>query len=233
MVKNVLKNGVYYTVYGSQFETPVPVGQAEPVATPEKEPGLISPAALAAALNGDLANALVAATPGGIERQEAEGQRKLVASTILPKEIQNATRQDLERDLGFKFGKVEDDLFVNVHMPEGWHKKSTSHAMWSDLVDPQGRRRGGIFYKAAFYDLKAHMYLTSRFTIDGYSDAPEGEPHRIVAVIDTTTGEPVFLAGTYDSSKSKYWEQKDELNEKAINWLKEFYPDYTNPFAYW
>ena len=47
----------------------------------------MNPAALAAASRGDLANALIASTPGGIERQEAAGQRTLVESAMLPKEI--------------------------------------------------------------------------------------------------------------------------------------------------
>ena len=68
-------------------------------------------ATLAAASRGDLANLLVASTPGGIERQEAAGQRMLVASAMLPKEIHGATREQLTA-LGFKFGADVDELFV-------------------------------------------------------------------------------------------------------------------------
>lgn len=46
----------------------------------------ITPAAIVAALAGDTSNALAAMTPGGIEAQEAAGQRALVASTTLPKD---------------------------------------------------------------------------------------------------------------------------------------------------
>ena len=33
--------------------------------------------------------------------------------------------------------------------------------MWSSVVDELGRERAAVFYKAAFYDRRAHMTLTS------------------------------------------------------------------------
>ncbi len=61
----------------------------------------MSLAALKAALNGDVANAIAASTPGGIEQLEAGGQRALVDSTMLPKEIRGATREQLAEN-GFQ-----------------------------------------------------------------------------------------------------------------------------------
>lgn len=66
----------------------------------------MNPAALSALLKGDIDNAVIASTPGGIERQEAQGQRKLVESAMLPKEINGATREQLT-ELGFKLGGAE------------------------------------------------------------------------------------------------------------------------------
>ncbi len=114
----------------------------------------VTPAALQAALSGDLENLEAATTPGGIERQEAEGQRKMVSSfTTLPAEMDHG--RSLE--LGFKIGQpVEgDELFINVEAPEGWELKATEHSMWSDIVDDKGEKRGQVFYKAAFYDRRA------------------------------------------------------------------------------
>lgn len=121
----------------------------------------ITPAALVALVSGlenekdGLENFRAAVTPGGIERQEAEGQRIFVASEVLPIDC---PQSELEA-LGFKFGEPVDDLFVAVQFPDGWKKKATDHSMWSELIDPEGKVRASIFYKAAFYDRKAHMSL--------------------------------------------------------------------------
>lgn len=115
-----------------------------------------NPAALAALAKGDLDNFAVAATPGGIEAQEAAGQAMLCASAQLPKELHGCTRESLEA-LGFKFGNDVDELFVTCTLPPGWKKQATDHSMHSDLLDDQGRKRAGIFYKAAFYDRRADL----------------------------------------------------------------------------
>lgn len=110
---------------------------------------------LSALADGDLKNALVAKTPGGIEAQEAQGQKDLIRSSYLPKEC---PRDELEA-LGFKFGEDHDDIFINVEMPKGWSKRATDSAYWTDLIDNEGVVRGAIFYKAAFYDRRASMKL--------------------------------------------------------------------------
>ena len=73
----------------------------------------MNPAALNAALNGDMENALIASTPGGIEEQEARGQQDFVANETLPIKC---PREELEK-MGFVFGEMADDLFVKVKMP--------------------------------------------------------------------------------------------------------------------
>lgn len=87
--------------------------------------------------------------------QEAAGQQSFVKSTTLPAEIRG---KEILEAAGVKFlGPVEgDDLFQYVELPEGWKKEPTDHSMWSKLVDEQGRERASIFYKAAFYDRRAH-----------------------------------------------------------------------------
>lgn len=135
-------------------------------------------AALAAASRGDLANALVASTPGGIERQEAAGQRTLVDSAMLPKEISGATREQLTA-LGFKFGADVDELFVTCELPPGWTTRGTDHSMHSDLLDEQGRKRAGIFYKAAFYDRRADMSMERRYRVDCYRDGSRADMRRV------------------------------------------------------
>src|SRR5262249_23103348 len=133
----------------------------------------LSPASLVAAARGDISNAIVAATPGGIEAQEAAGQAMLCLSSTLPKEC---PRAELEA-YGVTFGDAQDDLFVKVTLPAGWKKQATDHSMHSDLLDDKGRKRASIFYKAAFYDRRADMHLVRRFSVSGYEACDEnGSP---------------------------------------------------------
>jgi hypothetical protein len=70
----------------------------------------MTPAAVQAMLNGDLANVLAASTPGGIERQEAAGQAAMVkAADRLPLEINyphGLTHAQVTEALGIEFGKT-------------------------------------------------------------------------------------------------------------------------------
>jgi len=95
-----------------------------------------------------------------IRDMERDGQRQLVTSDRLPSEILYATQAEFEA-LGFTFGDVDphDPLFRPATLPEGWKREGSDHAMWSYIADERGIRRVGVFYKAAFYDRKAHMSL--------------------------------------------------------------------------
>jgi hypothetical protein len=175
----------------------------------------MNPAALQAALSGDISNAIAASTPGGIERQEAQGQRDLVA-----------TRNQLEA-LGFRFGDDADDLFVNVTFPPGWKLSATSHSMHNDLLDDQGRKRAGIFYKAAFYDRKADIHFSPRFWVSSYEMGSTEDHCRC----DVKDGDKVlFEAGECGRTE---WAARDALEAKATAWLVSNYPEYRDPFAYW
>jgi len=124
----------------------------------EPKGGNMNSALLAALLKGNLEDFETAATPGGIEKQEAQGQKDFVASESLPRKC---PKQELEK-LGFVFGETIDGvsgLFVQVKMPKGWKKQATDHSMWSELVDETGKVRASIFYKAAFYDRDAFLRL--------------------------------------------------------------------------
>lgn len=115
----------------------------------------VNPAGLSALLGGDVANFLAASSPGGIEAQEAQGQRQFVSSDQMPVDC---PRRELEQ-LGFVFGDAIDDLFVQASLPPGWKKIATDHDMWSTIIDENGTERVRIFYKAAFYDRRAKAHL--------------------------------------------------------------------------
>lgn len=121
------------------------------------KPVAMTPAMLRAATTGEVD--MSAAMPGGIEASEKLGQIAFVHSTAMPVELQ-PDRAAFEA-LGFKFGlPVEGDrLFVHATLPEGWKKQGTGHDMHSEIVDETGRKRVGVFYKAAFYDRRADAFI--------------------------------------------------------------------------
>lgn len=188
----------------------------------------MNPAALQALVKGDIDNFLAASMPVGIERQEAQGQKALVDSQMIPKEIHGATREQM-RALGFVFGSDADELFINCQLPAGWKKNATGHSMHSDLLDDKGRIRAGIFYKAAFYDRRADMTWSRRYSIDSYSDgtAPDS------LVVRAMDGEAVLRKfGEYERNSDGY-KLARELEAEARGWLDTAYPDWQSPLAHW
>lgn len=187
----------------------------------------MNPAALEAASRGDMKNALVASTPGGIERQEAAGQKALVKSATLPKEINGATREQLT-EIGFKFGDDVDDIFVNCELPPGWGKRATDHSMHTGLLDERGRKRASIFYKAAFYDRRANMSMCPLLRIDAYWPVTtDGKTMKCVVM----RGEEVmFNAGEWTEPD---YDKRREFESACSQWLDARYPDWKNPLAYW
>jgi hypothetical protein len=184
----------------------------------------LTPAALSAAAHGDLHNAMVAATPGGIEAQEAAGQKMLTLRfNQLPKDGLDRFREALER-VGFKFGSDVDDLFIGITAPDGWTLRPSDHSMWSYIHDDQGRRRGSVFYKAAFYDRKAYLSLDTRYTAGGdYRDQK-----RYSVAKDTATGEVLLQLGPTED-----WNQSEADDKKTFTYLDERFPRWRNVEAYW
>lgn len=198
----------------------------------KEEKPKMTPAAIAALTKGDLENARTAMTPGGIEAQEKAGQTTFVANATLPKEC---PRKDLEA-LGFRFGEDVDGIFVSVTMPAGWKKVATEHSMWSDLLDDKGRKRGAIFYKAAFYDRNAHMHLERRYSQDHYvSVNADGSPaewnkNTHFAVVAKDCGKEIHRVGLY---AERDYKACDDLEKQALAWLNENFPKWQDATAYW
>lgn len=190
---------------------------------------MLTPAALAAAAAGDFHNAIVAASPGGIEAQEKAGQAMLTLQfNQLPKEYihwrgDGTWREAMER-LGFKFGADVDDIFINITPPPGWTLRPSDHSMHSYIHDDQGRKRGSVFYKAAFYDRRAHFSLTTRY--QGGGDYREQK--RYSAVVDTATGAVLIEYGPTED-----WNQSEKEDRATFEWLDDALPDWRNVEAYW
>ncbi|MGI5155771.1 hypothetical protein [Microbispora sp. CA-102843] len=104
--------------------------------------------------------------PGAIEEQEAEGAAAMQRGDceIIP--AKGASDEELTA-LGFTLGPVDanDPLFRQATLPPGWKRAGTGHSMHTDIVDEHGRKRIGIFYKAAWYDRRADLSIT---TVYGY-----------------------------------------------------------------
>jgi hypothetical protein len=183
----------------------------------------ITLAALNALNAGDIENFIAAATPGGIEAQEAQGQRQLVQSSTLPKDC---PRADLEA-MGIVFGADADDLFVTVTLPAGWSKAATGHSMWSDLLDAKGRARAAIFYKAAFYDQRAFAQTICcvNVTRRWYDETEETD----AAVISADDG-VLFETGRVPRMDYK---ATDAIEREAHAWADANYPNRRDPLAYW
>lgn len=191
----------------------------------------INPASLKAALAGDMENAMIAATPGGIERQEKAGQAALVNSTAMPLKMR-PSREAFEK-IGFRFGAPIDEIFIDAQLPVAWSRQATDHSMHSDILDAEGRIRVAVFYKAAFYDRRANARLIPRFRVETlYGDVGDdsGRGKDESAVIVTDAGREIYRSPTI---KSAAWTDVEAAQRTAQEWLLSRYPNANDPTAYW
>lgn len=168
--------------------------------------------------------------PKFIEAQEAQGQRELVKSSLLPADITD--RESFER-LGFTFGEPVpgDSLFVNAALPPGWTRQGSDHAMWSYLLDDKGRRRVSVFYKAAFYDRDARMRLDQRYGVGRDYDAPENVS--VVRVKDHD-GTVIWESERITTPEGqRRWDIDDGLRAQAHEWLDANRPAWRDVVAAW
>lgn len=184
----------------------------------------LNPAAIIALAKGDKDNFMTAATPGGIEAQEAAGQAMLCAAAQLPKEMHGCTREQLEA-LGFKFGADVDDIFITCKLPPGWKKQATDHSMYSDLLDEKGRKRASIFYKAAFYDRRADLTLSRRYSVNGYEKGSSNDSFRVAAKDCDTV--------IHEFGETADYNTRQTLKQQGWAWLAERFPEWESPHAYW
>ncbi len=99
--------------------------------------------------------------------------------------------------------------------------------MWSDLLDEKGRKRGAIFYKAAFYDRRADMHLVGCIAVTRrwYDETNETD----AAVLSADDG---VLFETARVKRNDY-NATDAIERAAYDWADTNYPDRRNPLAYW
>jgi hypothetical protein len=182
---------------------------------------------------GILAEAIIFGGSNAIERMEARGQSELVSqSTRLPTDGILGKEAQWE-DLGIKIGEVDerDPMFVEVELPEGWELKPSDHSMWSYLHDEKGRKRAGVFYKAASYDRSAHIHAERRYSLHPEcenDDAQWGDRKWFGVVVDKATEEIIFTGPVLEGDDGY-----DSARKDAVKWLNENRPDWENSAAYW
>lgn len=159
------------------------------------------------------------ASAAAIERQEARGQFEFANSDVMPK---TGAGDELLRQLGFQLGEdvKGDRLFRYAKLPPGWTKRATDHSLWTDLVDGEGRKRGSIFYKAAFYDRDAFYSIKSWLEI---GQGPRGE------LVVWGGGRILRSCGKMPDGL----ERRDAMRKEAKAWADEKFPGNEDPVAYW
>jgi hypothetical protein len=180
-------------------------------------------------------NLLTVMEPGGIERQEKLGQLEFVANDTLPIEGTEGENRAAWEKMGFRFGENVDDLFVKVKLPAGWKKGETTHSMWSKIIDDKGRERAAVFYKAAFYDRRAHVHITPRFSVGTDYDH---NPHPVVVkdcdIVIHTVGVERKVNWQGDRAAVAV---DDGFNRQLLfdgeAWLAERYPSWRDATAHW
>lgn len=178
---------------------------------------------------------LAGGTPGdSIVAQERAGQSSFVNSDTLPRDMSDEDKLALET-AGVVFGDPVpgDDLFVYVTLPEGWHRQGTSHDMHSDLLDEKGRRRAGIFYKAAFYDRRADMHIVPRFSIRTDYETPKGTITK-----HAMDGNEVVFTATESYEGEEYGDNYNLVTAVVSTlcdaWFRENgFPEWRNASMYW
>jgi hypothetical protein len=186
---------------------------------------------------GMLLDAMAGGPDNAIERMEAAGQAELCMSDVLPSRGIEKVREMIE-SAGGSIGSLVhgDTIFVNVTLPAGWKKRSTDHSMWSELIDDKGRRRAGIFYKAAFYDRSAHISPDRRFSYDLYSHeiTADGE---LTANITDACGLVEYAItrkiDMNDEERSRQYKLRDRVGNELRVWLSENWPNWQDCSAYW
>jgi len=205
----------------------------------EQDVDITNPAALVAFMKGDVENAKVASTPGGIEAQEAQGQKDLVSAETTRLPIRGS---EVYESMGIKVLELHDDLFVNVTLPDGWKLEATDHSMHSKLLDDKGRERGGVFYKAAFYDRKADFSPRTRFRVtsepeDAYeSDISYEERQKMKTYGRVYDGDKIIFEteGQHLADVTNDWDIQQAMRDEAKAWLiAQGYEHYEGPGMYW
>jgi hypothetical protein len=102
--------------------------------------------------------------------------------------------------------------------------------MHSDVLDDKGRKRFGVFYKAAFYDRSCMLSFVSRYEVFRQYIGDHETGTVASKVIDNATGEVIFDGGHDPQAWSDG--DRDHAAERCHAFLNANYPDHADPFKY-
>ena len=165
-----------------------------------------------------------------IEAQEARGQQELVTSRCLPTKGLDAWVK--------AFGIVVvkpvdgDDLFTAVILPTGWEVRASGHSMWNYLLDQHGRCRARFYYKAAFYDRRAHCCKPDRRWSVGYLNTLVPSEPILTRVVCNSGAEVTSFTVEPDPAEPP-WMSDERAEALAEQWLDAYRPNWRDPTAYW
>lgn len=179
-----------------------------------------------------------------IAKQEQQGQQEFLRENLLPVRMDGKSKEALEK-AGVKFLEIckDDALFQKVVLPQGWTKRATEHALWSELIDAHGSVRVTIFFKSVSYDRDAFCQANTRYALDlNIQELVNAEfsASRYYFVFDAVKKIEVFKTETIYRYSSKNAEEradfykKCEVLRKSCNdWLNANFPDHEDPGMYW
>ena len=145
-------------------------------------------ASFIAAMKGDRTHASM--TSDDIESSEAAGQKTMIDSTQIPKDGD----WELLKSWGLVILGDADDLFYDAQLPEGWDLRPTGHSLNTDMIDNWGRKRAALFYKAAFYDRRAEVFvIKNRFIVEQNWSADYSRDVTQFAIKDESRGTVVEM----------------------------------------
>lgn len=167
------------------------------------------------------------------------------------------THQVVLEVLGFRFGSPVDAQLISATLPPWWSVRTDEQNVFvTRLYDGQGRERGTIFFKAAFYDYAAHVIWLPRYSCRTWyaarGDLPErqhdlgGEMAVCSVVHDRMTGANVYWSVSYPYYREyrtlgeegyeayrDYYATRTAAERAAREYLQTTYPRHDDPFAYW
>jgi len=180
-----------------------------------------------------------------IDIEQQVSQKYLKRTDVLPRVIDrySSDKRGIEAleaaGVEFDWKDMSDKLFVPVKLPPGWQKVHRDHAMYMWLVDENGRRRGDIFYKSAFYDRDAFMTVLTRFDIRQLY--LKGYGYLVMEVRDQDKvlyrTRPRKNPTARERPSSEDFRDLDVLRKaahaEALQWLQARYPGWEDPVNYW
>lgn len=157
-------------------------------------------------------------------------------------------QEEVWAKLGFELGEPGEDgdeIFRPVKKaPPGWRlERDRRDGRHMNLLDEAGRKRGSMFVKNAYYDRKANIGLNRRFSITYRTivhgtdyDDPAGIGFAVVdqehTVYETHHAVCFEFCEPMKEGEER-WTYSDRARDACAAWLREHYPDFNDPTAYW